>query len=79
MRSAGLRVLRRGLAQHPREAAAGGRLPGQGPVAETAEALSTLGKVGTPAEIADVVAFLASDDGRWVTGHWIDATGGSPA
>ncbi|MYV58991.1 SDR family oxidoreductase [Streptomyces sp. SID4931] len=44
-----------------------------------AEALSTLGKVGTPAEIADVVAFLASDDGRWVTGHWIDATGGSLA
>ncbi|MFD0420947.1 SDR family oxidoreductase [Streptomyces parvus] len=45
----------------------------------SAEALSTLGKVGTPAEIADVVAFLASDDGRWVTGHWIDATGGSLA
>ncbi|SBU90515.1 NAD(P)-dependent dehydrogenase, short-chain alcohol dehydrogenase family [Streptomyces sp. Ncost-T6T-1] len=44
-----------------------------------AEALSTLGKVGTPAEIADVVAFLASDDGRWITGHWIDATGGSLA
>ncbi|MFE2977220.1 SDR family oxidoreductase [Streptomyces sp. NPDC059258] len=44
-----------------------------------AAALSTLGKVGTPAEIADVVAFLASDDGRWITGHWIDATGGSLA
>lgn len=44
-----------------------------------AAALSTLGKVGTPADIADVVAFLASDDGRWITGHWIDATGGSLA
>ncbi|MFD3533914.1 SDR family oxidoreductase [Streptomyces sp. NPDC058664] len=42
-----------------------------------AAALSALGGVGTPAEIADVVAFLASDDARWVTGHWIDATGGS--
>ncbi|MCF3167246.1 SDR family oxidoreductase [Streptomyces sp. CB04723] len=42
-----------------------------------AAALSTLGRVGTPADIADVVAFLASDDGRWVTGQWIDATGGS--
>ncbi|MFF8503970.1 SDR family oxidoreductase [Streptomyces anulatus] len=41
--------------------------------------LSALGKVGTPADIADVVAFLASDAGRWVTGHWIDATGGSLA
>ncbi|GAA3499435.1 SDR family oxidoreductase [Streptomyces prasinosporus] len=42
-----------------------------------AEAISALGKVGTPAEIADVVAFLASDAGRWVTGSWVDATGGS--
>ncbi|HEY9374744.1 SDR family oxidoreductase [Streptomyces sp.] len=44
-----------------------------------AEALSTLGRVGEPADIADVVAFLASPDARWVTGHWIDATGGSLA
>ncbi|MFI1223684.1 MULTISPECIES: SDR family oxidoreductase [unclassified Streptomyces] len=44
-----------------------------------AAALSALGKVGTPADIADVVAFLASDAGRWVTGQWIDATGGSLA
>ncbi|MCQ4208411.1 SDR family oxidoreductase [Streptomyces longispororuber] len=42
-----------------------------------AAAFSALGKVGTPAEIADVVAFLASPDGRWVTGQWVDATGGS--
>ncbi|MBO1336111.1 SDR family oxidoreductase [Streptomyces sp. VRA16 Mangrove soil] len=42
-----------------------------------AAALSVLGKVGMPADIADVVAFLASPDGRWVTGQWLDATGGS--
>ncbi|MEV0173324.1 SDR family oxidoreductase [Streptomyces sp. NPDC050803] len=42
-----------------------------------AEAISALGRVGTPADVADVVAFLASDDGRWVTGSWVDATGGS--
>jgi NAD(P)-dependent dehydrogenase (short-subunit alcohol dehydrogenase family) len=42
-----------------------------------AAALSALGRVGTPADIADAVAFLVSDDGRWVTGHWLDATGGS--
>ncbi|MFI5802315.1 SDR family oxidoreductase [Streptomyces sp. NPDC051561] len=42
-----------------------------------AAALSALGRVGTPQDIADVVAFVASDDARWVTGHWIDATGGS--
>ncbi|WP_078869112.1 SDR family oxidoreductase [Streptomyces sp. NRRL B-1347] len=44
-----------------------------------AAALSALGKVGTVEDIADVVAFLASPDGRWVTGQWLDATGGSLA
>ncbi|MEU6417549.1 SDR family oxidoreductase [Streptomyces spiralis] len=42
-----------------------------------AAAISALGKVGSPADVADVVAFLASDAGRWVTGSWVDATGGS--
>ncbi|GGO33919.1 SDR family oxidoreductase [Streptomyces lasiicapitis] len=42
-----------------------------------AAAISALGRVGTPQDIADAVAFLASEDGRWVTGHWLDATGGS--
>jgi NAD(P)-dependent dehydrogenase (short-subunit alcohol dehydrogenase family) len=42
-----------------------------------AAAYSALGRVGAPADIADVVAFLVSPDGRWVTGHWLDATGGS--
>ncbi|MFI6942281.1 SDR family oxidoreductase [Streptomyces sp. NPDC050418] len=44
-----------------------------------AAAMSALGRVGEPSDIADVVAFLASEDGRWVTGQWIDATGGSLA
>ncbi|MFH8973957.1 SDR family oxidoreductase [Streptomyces sp. NPDC017890] len=44
---------------------------------DRAAALSALGKVGAPAEVADVVAFLASHGGRWVTGSWVDATGGS--
>ncbi|WP_431036696.1 SDR family oxidoreductase [Streptomyces sp. P6-2-1] len=42
-----------------------------------AAALSALGRVGRPADIGDVVAFLASDEARWITGAWIDATGGS--
>jgi 3-oxoacyl-[acyl-carrier protein] reductase len=40
-------------------------------------AFSVFGRVGEPADIADVVAFVASDDARWVTGQYIDATGGS--
>ncbi|MFF3907430.1 SDR family oxidoreductase [Streptomyces sp. NPDC001848] len=42
-----------------------------------AASISALGRVGAPADVADVVAFLASDAGRWVTGSWVDATGGS--
>jgi NAD(P)-dependent dehydrogenase (short-subunit alcohol dehydrogenase family) len=38
---------------------------------------SVFNRVGEPADIADVVAFLASPDGRWVTGQVLDATGGS--
>ncbi|WP_217141934.1 SDR family oxidoreductase [Streptomyces sp. AC627_RSS907] len=46
---------------------------------DRAAALSALGGVGAPAEVADVVAFLASHGGRWITGSWVDATGGSMA
>ncbi|MQY13619.1 putative oxidoreductase YgfF [Streptomyces sp. RB5] len=38
---------------------------------------SPLNRLARPAEVADVVAFLASDDSRWVTGQWIDVTGGA--
>lgn len=40
-------------------------------------ALSAFGRVGQPSDIGDVVAFLASDDARWITGAFIDATGGT--
>ena len=35
-----------------------------------------LGRIGTPLDIARVVAFLASDDSSWLTGEIIHATGG---
>ena len=38
--------------------------------------LTALGWIGEPADIADVVAFLAGDDGRWVTGQSIRVAGG---
>ncbi|MEV1006984.1 glucose 1-dehydrogenase [Streptomyces sp. NPDC049881] len=43
---------------------------------ERVPALTPLGRLGEPADIADVVAFLAGPDGRWVTGQNIRATGG---
>jgi 3-oxoacyl-[acyl-carrier protein] reductase len=39
--------------------------------------LSPMGRIGTPDDVADAVAFLASDDSRWVTGQWIDVSGGT--
>ncbi len=35
-----------------------------------------LNRVGQPDDIADIVGFLASDAGRWITGQRIDASGG---
>jgi NAD(P)-dependent dehydrogenase (short-subunit alcohol dehydrogenase family) len=35
-----------------------------------------LGRVGQPADIAAVVAFLASEEARWITGQVIEASGG---
>jgi NAD(P)-dependent dehydrogenase (short-subunit alcohol dehydrogenase family) len=37
---------------------------------------TAMGRFGEPTEIAAVVAFLASDDGHWVTGQTIEASGG---
>ncbi|MER7579662.1 SDR family oxidoreductase [Kitasatospora sp. NPDC097691] len=38
--------------------------------------LTALGRIGRVPDIADAVAFLASDDARWITGTTIDVTGG---
>ncbi|MFH7597479.1 SDR family oxidoreductase [Streptomyces racemochromogenes] len=39
--------------------------------------LSAFGRVGEPEDVADVVAFLATDEARWITGSFVDATGGT--
>jgi 3-oxoacyl-[acyl-carrier protein] reductase len=38
--------------------------------------MTPLGRIGGPADIADIVRFLASDASRWVTGQSIAAAGG---
>jgi 3-oxoacyl-[acyl-carrier protein] reductase len=42
-----------------------------------AGSIAALGRLGLPEDVADVVAFLASTDARWITGALIDVTGGS--
>jgi 3-oxoacyl-[acyl-carrier protein] reductase len=39
-------------------------------------AQTPLGRLGKPADIADVVGFLASDAARWITGQSIVVDGG---
>ncbi|QUH01638.1 SDR family oxidoreductase [Saccharopolyspora erythraea] len=43
---------------------------------EATAAMIPLGRLGEPADIADVVALLAGPDSHWVTGHTVLATGG---
>ncbi|MER6097509.1 SDR family oxidoreductase [Streptomyces sp. NPDC001728] len=45
-------------------------------LAEQIAGLTALDRLGGPDDIADVVAFLASDAARWVTGQTVDASGG---
>ncbi len=39
--------------------------------------LQALKRIGQPDDMASVVAFLASDDARWITGDSIHVDGGS--
>ncbi|MEU5287036.1 SDR family oxidoreductase [Streptomyces sp. NPDC020755] len=43
---------------------------------ESVTAATALDRLGGPDDIAEVVAFLASDAARWITGQVIDASGG---
>ncbi|MEU6819588.1 SDR family oxidoreductase [Streptomyces atriruber] len=45
-------------------------------MAAAIEADTALGRFGEVADIASVVAFLASDESRWVTAQVIEASGG---
>ncbi|ADB35346.1 short-chain dehydrogenase/reductase SDR [Kribbella flavida DSM 17836] len=39
-------------------------------------AITALGRHGQPDDIGDVIAFFASDEGRWVTGQVLEVNGG---
>jgi NAD(P)-dependent dehydrogenase (short-subunit alcohol dehydrogenase family) len=86
---AGLEALTRLLAVHlgPRGITVNAVMPGATATdmnvgarePETAKAIAAtvaLGRVGQPEDIARVVAFLASEEGGWVTGQVVDASGG---
>jgi 3-oxoacyl-[acyl-carrier protein] reductase len=39
--------------------------------------MSPFNRIAAPKDIADIIVFLASDEGRWVTGQNICAGGGA--
>jgi 3-oxoacyl-[acyl-carrier protein] reductase len=43
---------------------------------EQAVGMTPLGRLGQPEDVADVVAFLVGEDGRWMTGQLVRAGGG---
>jgi len=46
-------------------------------VKESVGNMNALKRVGTPNDITKVVAFLCSEDGGWITGQYIEASGGA--
>jgi NAD(P)-dependent dehydrogenase (short-subunit alcohol dehydrogenase family) len=42
-----------------------------------AHAIQALKRIGQPDDIANVIAFLSGPDGAWVTGHIVNASGGT--
>jgi len=43
----------------------------------TVQGMQALKRIGQPGDVASVIAFLASDDSRWITGDTIHVDGGS--
>jgi 3-oxoacyl-[acyl-carrier protein] reductase len=39
-------------------------------------AITPLGRLGLPEDVARIAVFLASDEAGWLTGAWIPASGG---
>ena len=43
---------------------------------QTALKLIPLGRIGTPEDVANAVAFLASEEASYITGHVLNVNGG---
>ncbi|MFF3764296.1 SDR family oxidoreductase [Streptomyces sp. NPDC001922] len=55
----------------------GDRFRGDPAAAADAAAQSAFGRLGRAADVADAVAFLASEEARWITGERLETAGGA--
>ncbi|WBB81896.1 SDR family oxidoreductase [Micromonospora sp. WMMD882] len=55
----------------------GDRLRGRPEARAEAAAQPAVGRLGEPADVADVVAFLVSAEARWITGERLETSGGA--
>lgn len=54
----------------------GGAMPDTQPMRDYVTGATALGRVGLPDDIGGVVAFLCTDEARWINGQRIELTGG---
>src|SRR6185369_1777371 len=54
----------------------GGRVRDNKEINEHIASLTALGRVGLPEDIGGVVAFLCTEDARWINGQRIEVSGG---
>lgn len=54
----------------------GGAMQDSPEIRKYVEGITALGRVGLPDDVGGVVAFLCSDDAKWVNGQRIEVTGG---
>lgn len=54
----------------------GGAMEDNPDIRKFVEGITALGRVGLPDDVGGVVAFLCSNDAKWVNGQRIEVTGG---
>jgi NAD(P)-dependent dehydrogenase (short-subunit alcohol dehydrogenase family) len=54
----------------------GGRIKNNPEIGKMVASVTALGRVGQPDDIGSVVAFLCTEDAKWINAQWIEVSGG---
>jgi 3-oxoacyl-[acyl-carrier protein] reductase len=72
----GVKILVNSILQGATETEGFAAMAGSAEMKPNAISQTPLGRIGAPRDIANVVAFLASDDAAWIPGQMIPVSGG---